>query len=63
MQETGWRCITAQFYRAEHPLTSWVHADASTKLMDFLRLRGDAPNDSLDDCEEIFSNAGRWQAA
>ncbi|MEG0883401.1 MAG: sigma-70 family RNA polymerase sigma factor [Massilia sp.] len=46
-------------YRAEHPLTSWVHAIAKYKLMDFLRLRarGDALNDSLDDCEEIFSNA------
>ena len=26
-------------YRAEHPLTSWVHAIAKYKLMDFLRLR------------------------
>ena len=36
-----------------------THAIAKYKLMDFLRLRarGDALNDSLDDCEEIFSNA------
>jgi RNA polymerase sigma-70 factor (ECF subfamily) len=44
-------------YRKEDPLTSWVHAIAKYKLMDFLRVcaRRDALNDSLDDYIDVFA--------
>jgi RNA polymerase sigma-70 factor (ECF subfamily) len=44
-------------YRPDQPLTSWVHAIARYKLMDFLRARSrhEALNDPLDDYLEIFA--------
>lgn len=44
-------------YRADQPLTAWVHAIARYKLMDFLRARSrrEAFNDPLDDEHELFA--------
>ncbi|MBB5391263.1 RNA polymerase sigma-70 factor (ECF subfamily) [Herbaspirillum sp. SJZ130] len=44
-------------YRADQPLTAWVHAIARYKLMDFLRARSrrEALNDPLDDEHELFA--------
>lgn len=44
-------------YRADQPLTAWVHAIARYKLMDFLRAhsRRDAFNDPLDDGDELLT--------
>ncbi|MEO5660730.1 MAG: sigma-70 family RNA polymerase sigma factor [Polaromonas sp.] len=44
-------------YRANQPLTSWVHAIARYKLVDLLRARAsrEALNDPLDDELELFS--------
>jgi RNA polymerase sigma-70 factor (ECF subfamily) len=44
-------------YRAEQPLTAWVHTIARYKLVDFLRARSrhEAFNDPLDDELEIFA--------
>jgi len=44
-------------YRAEQPLTAWVHAIARYKLMDFFRARArhDALNEPLDETLEIFA--------
>lgn len=44
-------------YRADQPLTAWVHAIARYKLMDFLRARSrrEAFNDPLDDDHELFA--------
>ncbi|CAB3749230.1 MULTISPECIES: sigma-70 family RNA polymerase sigma factor [Burkholderia] len=44
-------------YRADEPLTAWVHAIARYKLMDFFRTRArrEALHDPLDDHTEIFS--------
>lgn len=43
-------------YRADQPLTAWVHAIARYKLMDFLRARSrrEAFNDPLEDEHELF---------
>ncbi|WP_419690737.1 sigma-70 family RNA polymerase sigma factor [Burkholderia theae] len=44
-------------YRADEPLTAWVHAIARYKLMDFFRMRArrEALHDPLDDHADIFS--------
>ncbi|WP_280190492.1 sigma-70 family RNA polymerase sigma factor [Delftia sp. PS-11] len=44
-------------YRADQPLTAWVHAIARYKLMDFLRARArrEAFNDPLGDEHELFA--------
>lgn len=44
-------------YDAAQPLTSWVHAIAKYKFVDFLRRRAgrEALNDPLDDESEVFS--------
>jgi len=46
-------------YRADQPLTAWVHAIARYKLMDFFRARArsEALNDPLDDYLEIFASS------
>ena len=45
-------------YRADQPLTAWVHAIARYKMMDFFRTRArnEGLNDALDDYQEIFAN-------
>lgn len=44
-------------YRADQPLTAWVHAIARYKLTDFLRgrARHEARNDPLDEQAELFA--------
>lgn len=44
-------------YRADQPLTAWVHAIARYKMIDMLRRRSsfDALNDPLDDELEVFA--------
>ncbi|WP_323123540.1 sigma-70 family RNA polymerase sigma factor [Burkholderia alba] len=44
-------------YRADEPLTAWVHAIARYKLMDFFRTRArrEALHDPIDDHTDIFS--------
>lgn len=44
-------------YRADEPLTAWVHAIARYKLMDFFRTHGrrEALHDPLDDHDDILS--------
>lgn len=46
-------------YRADQPLTAWVHAVARYKLMDFFRARSrhEALNEPLDDYIEIFESS------
>jgi len=46
-------------YRADQPLTAWVHAIARYKLMDFFRARArnEALNEPLDDYLEIFASS------
>lgn len=44
-------------YRADEPLTAWIHAIARYKLTDYFRTRSrhDALNDPLDDAAELFA--------
>lgn len=44
-------------YRAQEPLTAWIHAIARYKLTDYFRARArhDALNDSLDDAFELLA--------
>jgi RNA polymerase sigma-70 factor, ECF subfamily len=46
-------------YRADEPLTAWVHAVARYKLMDFFRARSrnEALNEPIDDYLEIFESS------
>ncbi len=46
-------------YRADQPLTAWVHAIARYKLMDFFRARAhhEALTEPLDDALEIFATS------
>jgi RNA polymerase sigma-70 factor (ECF subfamily) len=46
-------------YRADQPLTAWVHAVARYKLMDFFRARSrhEALNEPIDDYLEIFESS------
>jgi RNA polymerase sigma-70 factor, ECF subfamily len=46
-----------QTYRADEPLTAWIHAIARYKLTDYFRAhsRHDALNDPLDDAFELFA--------
>jgi RNA polymerase sigma-70 factor (ECF subfamily) len=46
-------------YRADQPLTAWVHAVARYKLMDFFRARArhEALNEPIDDYLEIFESS------
>jgi RNA polymerase sigma-70 factor, ECF subfamily len=43
-------------FRADEPLTAWVHAIARHKLMDFFRARArrELLHSPINDCEEIF---------
>ena len=58
VQETLLAVHNARFtYRRDQPVTSWIHAIARYKLMDFLRahMRHDALNDPLDDGDGLFA--------
>lgn len=46
-------------YRADEPLTAWVHAIARYKLMDFFRARArhESVNDPLDDHADLFATS------
>ena len=46
-------------YRADQPLTAWIHAIARYKLMDFFRARArhEALTEPLDDTLEIFATS------
>ncbi len=51
-------------YRADQPLTAWVHAVARYKLMDFFRARSrhEAFNEPLDDYLDIFESSDEQAA-
>lgn len=51
-------------YRTGEPVTAWIRAIASYKLMDFFRRRArcESLHDSIDDHQDIFSTSGEEPA-